>query len=309
MRYIITGGAGFIGSHLSNYILENDFDADITIVDSLICGDKSRLHPNISLIQKPIESMLPSEWDALLFQCDFVFHLAAMKYNSVGSDPESIINVNIIATETLIAAAARQKIKRFIFTSSLYAYGNLGPSVMKETDILSPRTHYGMSKAAGENLAHVYSAKHNLEFCVARLFFIYGPNQYAQGGYKSVINRTVELINSGNKPQIYGDGKQAMDFVHVQDCVKALYMMTVAPVAKNKIYNVSSQESKTVTEVISLIKNLLHSDLGFDFLAPDWTAGTKRVGSNLKIISELGWRPEIQMRKGLAQMLISEVNH
>jgi nucleoside-diphosphate-sugar epimerase len=65
----------------------------------------------------------------------------------------------------------------------------------------------------------------------------------------------------------------------------------------------------TVTEVISLIKNLLHSDLGFDFLAPDWTAGTKRVGSNLKIISELGWRPEIQMRKGLAQMLISEVNH
>ena len=303
MKYVITGGAGFIGSHLSNYILRKDHEAEITVVDSLVCGDETRLDPRVFLIRKPIEAILPSEWDEILYGCDFVFHLAATKYNSPGSDPKSIIATNITATDALFESASKQRIKRLVFTSSLYAYGNLGPSVMKETDLLLPRTHYGMSKVAGENLARIYSTKNNLEFCIARLFFIYGPNQFSQGGYKSVINKTIELINSGNKPQLYGDGEQTMDFIHINDCVRALFLMSRAPVARNNTYNVASQESITVKEVIFLLRDLLQSDLDLDLYPPDWTAGTKRVGSKEKIVSELEWNPEMKIRSGLSQIL------
>jgi UDP-glucose 4-epimerase len=303
MKYVITGGAGFIGSHLTEYILKVDHSADIIVVDSLICGEKNRLSDKILLVQKSIQSLLPDEWDSIFFECDYVFHLAAMKYNTPGSNPSSIFESNIVATENIFASAARNNIKRVVFTSSLYAYGSLGPEIMTENDPLQPITHYGMSKVAGENIAHIYSFRNNLDFTIARLFFIYGPNQYVHGGYKSVINKSIELINSGLMPEIFGSGKQSMDFVYIEDCVEALFLMSRSAEAKNGTFNVSSQNAITVKEVLVILKKLLKSEVDFKMFPKDWTEGSKRVGSNAKIITELGWSPKIQIESGLMKML------
>ena len=303
MKYVITGGAGFIGSHLAEYILKIDRSAEITVVDSLICGEKSRLNDKILLVQKSVEDLSHTDWDDLLLGCDYVFHLAAMKYNTPGANPNSIFQSNVIATENLFASAARNKIKRIVFTSSLYAYGSLGPEVMRESDSLEPITHYGMSKVAGENIARIYSFKNNLNFSIARLFFIYGPNQYAHGGYKSVINKSIELLNSGLKPEIFGTGEQSMDFVYIEDCVEALFLMSRSTKAKNETYNVSSQNAITVREILITLRKLLKSEVDFKVLPEDWTAGSKRIGSNAKINTELGWSPKIKLESGLSKML------
>lgn len=304
MKYFITGGAGFIGAHLTEYILKMDKSAEIIVIDSLISGDKSRLNNRIKFFHRSIESLTPVEWDSLLHNCDFVFHLAAMKYNTPSSNPNYIIESNIIATENLFSSAARNNIKRVVFTSSLYAYGSLGPEMMSESDPLKPITHYGMSKVAGENIASIYSFKYNLDFTIARLFFIYGPNQYAFGGYKSVINKSIELIKLGRNLEIYGNGEQSMDFVYIEDCVEALFLMCHAPEARNTIYNVSSQTAINVRNIMDVLKMLLKSSVAIEMLPEDWTSGSKRFGSNSKIKTELGWVPKIDIQTGLNNILI-----
>jgi UDP-glucose 4-epimerase len=212
-----------------------------------------------------------------------------------------VVDVNISATQRLFDAAARVGAGKIVFTSSLYAYGALGPESMREEDLPAPTTMYGMSKVAGEHLLRVATRDHGLSWSVARLFFVYGPRQYAEGGYKSVISKNFERIRRGEAPVVFGDGEQALDYVYVDDCIDALLRLC-APEHDGRLVNVASGHGYTVNELTAAMLATAGSGLGPKAGPADWTAGTVRVGSPELATSVLGWSATTTLDQGLRQV-------
>ena len=296
---VVTGIAGFIGSYLVGRLVERGWV--VRGLDNERSGDWRRVTVPVERIERDLASLADGELLSLCRGADVLFHLAAEKYNSSKSTPERIIDVNISATRRLFDAAGRAQVGRVIFTSSLYAYGALGPEWMSESDVPAPTTMYGLSKVAGEHLLRVAARDHGLRWTVARLFFIYGPRQYAEGGYKSVILRNFERIRRGERPVILGDGEQALDYVYVDDCVDALLAM-LGPEHEGLTYNVAAGRAITVNELTRLMLRAAGSNLAPVPGPADWTAGTVRVGSPRLSAGRLAWRATTPIEEGLARV-------
>jgi UDP-glucose 4-epimerase len=206
--------------------------------------------------------------------------------------------VNISATRRLFEAAARVETPKVVFASSLYAYGSMGPEPMHEHDLPAPTTVYGMSKLAGEHLLRVAHDDRRLAWSVARLFFIYGPRQYAEGGYKSVIVSNFERLSRGEAPTVYGDGEQALDYVYIDDAIAALIALA-APEHDGKTINVASGHGTTVNALTAAMLAASGSGLAPKSCPPDWTAGSRRVGDSTAAARELGWKADTPIEVGL----------
>lgn len=226
-----------------------------------------------------------------------VFHLAAEKYNSSRSTPQKVIDANITATHRLYEGACLAGVPKIVFTSSLYAYGGLGPSSMSETDVPTPTTMYGMSKVAGEDMLRVAHRDHGVEWAVARLFFVYGPRQYAEGGYKSVIITNFERMLRGEPPVVFGDGEQSLDYVYVDDVVRGL--RALATPGTTGVVNLGSGEAVSINDLTALMQRVAGSDAAPVTGPADWTAGTRRCGDVAHAASVLGWRADTDLESGL----------
>jgi nucleoside-diphosphate-sugar epimerase len=234
-----------------------------------------------------ISDVSVEDWKQILKPGDVLFHLAAEKYNSSKSTPERVISCNVIGTERLFRAAAEIAIKRVVFTSSLYAYGSLGPGQMIEEDVLRPRTIYGASKAFGEDLLRIYALSHGLSYNVARLFFIYGPSQYAEGGYKP--------------PVVYGSGDQVLDYVYIDDCIGSLLLMSETR-KDGLTVNIASGTGVTINDLTRSMLRVSGSNLSPRHGPADWTDGTVRVGSPHCASDTLGWKTVTSLDSGLSRV-------
>lgn len=296
---VVSGAAGFIGSHLAARLVELGWA--VRAIDNGRSGDWNHIHVPVARIERDLTSLSERELVSLVDGADALFHLAAEKYNSARATPQRTIDVNISATRRLFDAAARAGVGKVVFTSSLYAYGALGPDQMAETDPPAPTTVYGMSKVAGEHLLRVAARDHGLRSTVARLFFIYGPRQFVEGGYKSVILRNFERISRGESPVVCGDGEQALDYVYVDDCVEALLAM-LPPEHDRWTYNVCTGRAISVNALTRSMLDIAGSDLEPVSQPPDWTAGTSRVGSPSLAEQRLEWRATTPIEEGLARV-------
>ena len=296
---VVTGAAGFIGSHLTHALLAEG--ARVVGIDDERAGDWSRVDAACERVHDDLSAMTVAELADALAGADACFHLAAEKYNSSRSTPQRVIDVNISATQRLLEAAARAGVGKVVFTSSLYAYGSLGPAPMRETDVPAPITVYGASKVAGEHLLRVAAREHRLRWTVARLFFVYGPRQLAGGGYKSVIVSNFERIRGGEPPTVYGDGRQALDYVYVDDVVDALSRMT-ASAHDGATFNVGSGRAIAVRDLVEQMVQVAGSTTRPVTCPPDWTAGTCRVADVSLAASSLGWRATTALADGLARV-------
>ena len=298
-RFVVTGGAGFIGSHLVHALLAQGAE-HVTVVDSLRYGDLANLGAleRVSLVKHEIGWSDPAELAAALEGADYVFHLAAEKHNQSKDSPARVIQSNVAGTLSLYELAVRAGVKKVVFSSSLYAYGRYVGGPMVETERCEPRTVYGVSKLTGEHLLAYIGETAKLPYVVLRYFFIYGPKQFAGMGYKSVIIKSFERLLAGEAPVVYGDGEQALDYVYVDDAVDA----TIRAMASDVSGEVINVASGTAVKVRDLVGET--GKAGGKTIAPasgpaDWTAGSIRHGSPEKAASVLGFRATTSLAEGL----------
>ncbi len=298
MHVLITGGAGFIGRRLVGFL--SDLGHRVVVVDAGFTGRLGELPPDCSLVERDIAELTDSEWDGLLEGCDLVFHLAARKYRTPGVTADQLLATNVGATWRLASAAARARVQRLVFTSSLYAYGSVGPDPMNEKDVPLPRTLYGASKLMGEHVLRTVGLEDGLAWNCARLFFVYGPGQHAEGGYKSVIVTNFERLAAGLSPTICGDGEQMLDYVFVDDAIEALWMLATGD-ASEQVVNVASGQSRTINHLTAEMIAVTGMELASEHVPADWTAGTVRAGDPAHCRSVIGWDATTSLATGLTK--------
>jgi nucleoside-diphosphate-sugar epimerase len=299
-RCLVTGAAGFIGSHLCDALLAR---GDTVVgVDSFADNyDPARKHANlVGALAAGLEfSRLDLAEDALdtaLEGVDVVYHLAAQPgvRPSWSEDFDLYAKRNIVATQRLLEATLRAGGPRFVLASSSSVYGNVGEQPARESDRLTPVSPYGLTKAACEELVGVYRRVHGLSAVSLRYFTAYGPRQRPEMAFASFIRGVL----SGRPLHVLGDGRQTRDFTYVADVVSAT--IAAAERLPGPVYNVSGGKSSTLLEAIAHIERLTGRRALLRF-SPSARGDAYRTMADLTAARrDLGYIPEVKLGEGLA---------
>jgi UDP-glucose 4-epimerase len=306
MKALITGGAGFIGSHLTDALLKSGYG--VTVMDDLSTGrlanlEHARSLPNFHLEVDTIlnESVL----ERLVSECDVVYHLAsAVGVRYIVDHPVEAVERNVLGTQTVLKIASRYR-KNVLLTSSSEIYGKNGHAPFNEEDdrVLGPTTRtrwsYSDSKAIAEYLTLAYQREKNLPVVIARLFNTIGPRQTGQ--YGMVVPRLInQAIN--NKPMtVYADGSQTRCFCYVTDVIRALTGLMNSKESTGEIFNVGSGNEISIMELAHLIKKLTGSDSRITTVPYDaaYQKGfedmQRRIPNIDKIGRYIGWKPTMDL--------------
>ena len=265
MRALITGGAGFIGSHLADALL--DLDHDVTIIDDLSTGSldnlaQARKSPRLRFAISSIRN--ETVVDRLVSECDVIYHLAsAVGVDLIVSQPVEVIERCVLGTEMVLKIASRYR-KKTLLTSTSEIYGKSTRVPFSEEDdrllgsTTKSRWSYSCSKAIDEFLALAYSKEYGLPVVIVRLFNTIGPRQ--QGRYGMVVPRFVQAAIQNQPIQVFGDGSQTRCFSYVGDVAGALISLMSEPAAVNTVFNVGSDEEVSIMELAERVKRVTGSD-------------------------------------------------
>ncbi len=266
-KILVTGGAGFIGSHIVDALLADDRIAKVRVLDNLSTGHRSNIdhlfgNPKFEFVWGDIR-----EYNTCFDVCndiDLICHQAAL-----GSVPRSIQyplttnNVNITGTLNVFTAAKDRGIKRVVYAASSSTYGDSKELPKREENIGSPISPYAVTKLVNELYANVFAKLYDMEFIGLRYFNVFGPRQDPYGAYAAVIPLFFKAVEEGIPPTIHGDGEQSRDFTYVANAVHAnmLALFTDNPEAVNQVFNVACGEQTTLNELWQMIKEITGSDL------------------------------------------------
>lgn len=255
---LITGGAGFIGSHIANSLIDEN---NITIIDNLSTGNlknlKDKEHKNLNFIKADICN---TNLDDLTSGIDYIFHFAAMASVPLSvENPVECNEINLNATIKLLKSAVNNDVEKIVFSSSSSVYGENRNIPLKETEPPMPASPYAASKASCELYLRTFNESYGLNYTALRYFNVFGPNQDKNSQYAAVIPNFISAFLEGEQAEIYGDGEQTRDFVYVGDVVKA--NINACKSDYNGIVNIASGEKMTVNKLYEIIKNTLNSDL------------------------------------------------
>ena len=306
MKVLITGGAGFIGSHLAERLLARG--DEVHLLDDLSTGSIENIvlvknHPNLTYHIDTIRNYrLTAE---LVDTCDIVYHLAAaVGVRLIVESPVSTIETNIRGTDIVLSLAAKKR-KRVVITSTSEVYGKRNRVPFSEDDdlVMGPtnkgRWSYACSKAIDEFLAIAYWKEKRVPTVIARLFNTVGPRQ--TGRYGMVIPNFVQQALTGQDITVYGDGTQTRCFTHVSDVVQALIAIAEHPQAVGEVYNIGSDHEITMLELAERIKQLTESASNIVFVPYDqaYEAGfedmMRRVPDISKIRALIGYNPKVDL--------------
>jgi UDP-glucose 4-epimerase len=296
VKVLVTGGAGFIGSHVVDQYIDHGYE--VVVVDDLSTGRISNLNPAAKFYQMDIRS--PEI--AGVFEKekpDFVNHHAAqMDVRKSVADPLFDADVNILGSIRLIELARIHGVKRFIYISTGGAvYGEPVYLPCDEEHPINPICPYGASKHTVEHYLYMYNINYGLNYTVIRYPNVYGPRQ-DPNGEAGVVAIFTGLMLEGKQAYINGDGEQERDFVYVSDCARANILAT-GMTAGSGIYNVGSGQGTTINEIFHQLKKITAYPLD-EVHAPAKLGETRRIYLNAdKIRRELGWEPTVTLYEGL----------
>lgn len=291
-KFLVTGGAGFIGSNMTNYLIELGYD--VTIIDNLSTGKLSNINPkakfyNIDLSTEPIKSLLED--------IDYVIHMAAIPNVQQSIDDPIYTNKNNFdSTLNLINSCRNTKVKKIIFSSTCAIYGDTNVFPTNEMVTVNPMSPYSLQKLIGEQYLKLYSDLYGIKSVCLRYFNVFGERMSNEGAYKSVISVFLEQKSEDKNLTITNDGNQKRDFIYVQDIVSANFMSCLSDTGDFNIYNVGYGQNISVNKIASY------------FNQPTTYIGNRiepfqSLCDNKKITQELGWSPTVTVEEWLKNKL------
>ena len=302
-RVLVTGGAGFIGSHLARELVAKNYV--VRILDNFASGDPA----NLEGLQRKTEFMEGDVRNAVACRnacrnVDRVYHLAALVSAPQSAlDPVQTDAVNNGGTLNLLLAARDYNVKRFVFGSSCAVYGEAALFPTPETALPAPTSPYGLQKLTGEHYCRIFTRLYGLETVSLRYSHIYGPRQNVNGADAAVIPKFFAQLLKGESPTVFGDGEQTRDFCFVKDAVAAslLAAETSNPKALGSVFNIGSGKQTTINELLKQIQNLTGAET-----APqrsDERPGDIRhsCADIMRAKEILGYAPKITLRAGLKE--------
>ena len=283
---LITGGLGFIGSHIADEVIGNN---EVTILDNLSTGNinniKTTDDENLKIVEEDIRD---ANLDDLTSGIDYIFHLAAMGSVPLSVDkPVECCDINLNATIKLLKSAVDNDVKKVVFSSSSSVYGQNRNMPLKETERPMPTSPYASSKASCELYLKSFYDSYGLNYTSLRYFNVFGPRQDKNSQYAAVIPNFIGTILEGNQPEIYGDGEQTRDFVFVRDVAKA--NIAACKSDYNGIVNIASGEKITINQLYDIVKKTLNSDLEPKYL-PERQGDIKHSLADVKNMEKINFK-------------------
>jgi UDP-glucose 4-epimerase len=299
-KYLVTGGAGFIGSHIVEALVGKG--ESVRVLDDLSTGNAANLAPfgnKVELIQASICDLAAVEKAVHGVEC--IFHEAALA--SVPRSVERPLDTHaacVTGTVNVLHAAQKAKVRRVVYAASSSAYGNSEWASKRETDMPSPLSPYAAAKLAAEMYCQSFFHSYGLETVCIRYFNVFGPRQDPNGPYAAVIPKFIEKMLAGEQPVIFGDGQHSRDFTYVENVVHANLLAAQAPSsAAGGVYNAATGKSISLLDLVNALNAALGTKLEPNFKAP-------RVGDVRDSLADislanraLGYEPRIEFAEGL----------
>ncbi|HEX7378607.1 MAG TPA: SDR family oxidoreductase [Pirellulales bacterium] len=301
--YLVTGGAGFIGSHIATALVERG--DRVRVLDNLSTGHRANLAhlgSRIELIEGDLTDRRAVAQAVEGVGC--VFHQAALA--SVPRSVEAPLDTNaacVTGTVTLLDAARRAGVRRLVYAGSSSAYGDQPSSPKRESDLPAPISPYGAAKLAAEYYCQAFTATYGFETVTLRYFNVFGPRQDPNSPYSAVIPLFITALLSGKRPILYGDGGQSRDFTFVDNVVHGNLLAADAPGVAGRVFNIANGRSTSLLDLLSQLGTLLGTTIEPDHQPP--RAGDIR--ESLADISQarrlLGYEPQVTFEDGLVRSI------
>lgn len=304
-KVVVTGGAGFIGSHLTDVLVERGYN--VHVIDNLSNGKSEHVHPKAVFHKKDIRNL--EDIKPIIKGAKFVFHLAALPRVQYSIEhPLDTHDVNVTGTLHVLLAAKEGGVQRVIYSASSSAYGNQpvrtvgvvqsGGKTFPLTEDMRPRpkSPYGLQKYIGEQYCRVWSEVYQLSTVSLRYFNVYGPRMNPDGAYAMAIGKFLKQRKAGKPLTVWGDGTQTRDFTHVFDVVRAnLLAAESKEVGKGEVLNIGAGRNFSVNKLAKLIGGTVVHEL--PRLEPHDTLADNSLARKL-----LGWTPEIKLEEGIVEL-------
>ena len=294
---VVTGGLGFIGSHLVSLLVEQGWE--VVIIDNLATGDREKLNPSARLVEASITD--PDAIAAPLQAADYVFHVAALpRIQPSFDDPVGHEEVNVVGTiRCLEALKGSRRLKKLVVSSSSASYGTATELPTSERAAISCLNPYALQKYASEQYALILGGRFDIPVVSLRYFNVYGPGSFNPknpfNAYSSVIGVFHHQAGTGGPLTITGDGAQARDFVHVTDVARANLAAALSD-RRGEVYNVGSGSSVSVKE----LAGMFHAPVTF---IPERKGEAMTTWADVtKIKEQLGWTPQVSLEQGIATL-------
>ncbi|RDI90110.1 NAD dependent epimerase/dehydratase family protein [Thermosipho africanus Ob7] len=305
-RVLVIGGAGFIGSHVVEELLKEDVK-EVIIYDNFVRGKMKNLNealkdPRCKIYEYGGDIRDIDILNSAMKGIDYVFHLAALWLLQCYDFPRAAFETNIAGTFNVIEACKNNNVKKLVFSSSASVYGNALEIPMKETHPFNNETFYGATKIAGEQMLHAFHKRYGLNYVGLRYMNVYGPRQDYNGAYVSVIMKMLDKIDAGEQPEIYGDGSQTYDFIHVRDVAKANIAALKADVTSG-FYNIGTGKGTSIKDLAEMLIKLTNFKGKIKYVPQGKTFVTHRIGSTEKAEKDLGFKATIELEEGLKSLI------
>ena len=305
-RVLVTGGAGLIGSHIVDRLL-NESPAEIVVLDNFVRGRRENLanavlSGRVTIIEGDIrDRALVTE---VMQGIDVVFHQAAIRITQCAEEPALAMDVLINGTFIVLDAARQAGVRKVIAASSASVYGLADRFPTDEQHHpYNNRTLYGSAKLFNEGLLRSFNEQYGLEYIALRYFNVYGPRMDMHGAYTEVFIRWMENIEAGRPPMIFGDGTQTMDFIYADDIARANILAARAPVS-DAVYNIASGTEFSLNECAEMLLRVMKSPLKVEYGEARKVNGvTRRLASTWRAEQEIGFQAVVPFEMGLSRLV------
>lgn len=297
--YLVTGGAGFIGSNIVAELLQRG--ERVRVLDNFSTGKRENLAPfveQIDVIEGDVRD--PQVLQRAVMDVDYILHQAALpSVQESIDDPLLTHAVNITGTLNLLLAAREAGVKRLVLASSCAIYGDSPVLPKREAMLPAPKSPYAVSKLSGEQYCRTFTEVFDLETVCLRYFNVFGPRQDPDSEYAAVIPKFVTAMLQGDRPTIYGDGKQSRDFVYVGNVVRANLLAATAPEAAARVLNIAGGERYTLLDLVEVLRDILDADITPVHEAPRPGEVRHSEADITAAQNVLGYQAQISFREGL----------